>query len=151
MSEMLLVAPVSSHGTQKLGNFFTEPDLPDTELCGAINKDGEWKSSECSLEKEFACKLNTSEFPPLWIAWTGELKGSLAKAGTRYNKAINKQSSQRNVIVLKLKFWLFLKPFDVLCSQCSVDALCNIMVSVVPIALVSALTFLDQIKLGKFY
>ena len=86
---MLLVAPVSSHGTPKLGNFFTEPDLPDSELCGAINKDGEWKSFECSLEKEFACKLNTSEFPPVRIAWTGELKGSMAKTGTRYNKAVN--------------------------------------------------------------
>ena len=41
---------------------FSEPDFPDYQLCGAIDKDGKWKSYECDLEKEFTCKLKSCKF-----------------------------------------------------------------------------------------
>jgi hypothetical protein len=40
---------------------FSEPDNPDSQKCGAVYKDGTWKSDQCELEKEFACKLKSSK------------------------------------------------------------------------------------------
>ena len=42
--------------------FFTEPDSPHDQLCGAVGKDGLWQSFECTQEKEFACKLKSCKF-----------------------------------------------------------------------------------------